>query len=168
MKTKMLIKCLLAAAAIAAVSPTSVNGDTVPALWGVDKTDGQLFSFGHYRAPLDTFTDFGWLQYWKDGTPKNVDRHLEAFTVSPAGVAYMATNHILGGFDDAVLMSLDLYNVTTDGPNVIDFIVQFDLEFDSKRDSVTGLSFDPLSGDLYALFRDDGTRPSMGLWWLMN
>ena len=29
MKTKMLIKCLLAAAAIAAVFPASVNGDTV-------------------------------------------------------------------------------------------------------------------------------------------
>ncbi len=168
MRPKMLIKWLLAAAAVAAVFPAPVNGDTVPALWGVDKKDGNLFSFGDYTNPIDTFTDFGRLKCWKDGELKSFDHHIEAFTVSPAGVAYMATNHDIARFDDAVLVSLDLYDVTTDGPKVIDFIGQFDLEFDRKLDSGTGLSFDPLSGDLYALLNDDGTRPSMVVWWLMN
>ena len=47
MNTKMLIKCLLATAAISAAFPAPVNGDIVPALWGVADKHVPLLSFSH-------------------------------------------------------------------------------------------------------------------------
>lgn len=168
MSARMLIKCLLATAGIAALFPAPVNGDTVPALWGVAEQHYQLYSFGYHREPIDTYTDFGLMQYWNDSNFKNGDRHLEAFSVGPAGVAYLAINRELGGFDDADLVSLDLDGVTIGGWRVLDFIGQFEPELDRQRDRVMGLSLNPAGGDVYALFQADGDRPSMGLWWLMK
>ena len=168
MNTKMLIKCLLATAAISAAFPAPVNGDIVPALWGVADKHVPLLSFSHYTAPFDTFTDFGRLQLWNDDHFKNGEPLLEAFPGSPGDFACISINDELGGLDDAVLLSLDLYSTTTGGSHGLDFDRQFTLELARKRDRVAGLRFDLVGGDLYALFRDHGKRPATGLGWLMN
>lgn len=158
MQLSLAVKCLLAAIpiAIGAIFPAQATGDWVPALWGIDEDDGQLFSFGDYRDPLATFTDYGALQYWNNGELVSVGRHIEAFTISPGGIAYMAVNSDIAGFDEAVLLSFDLDGASTSGPNIVDFVGRIGVDFDDKGDNVTGLSFDPISGNLFMLFRDNG------------
>ena len=168
MKTKTLIKCLLLIAAITAVFPSPVNGDTVPALWGIAERHGLSFSFDAARDPIGTFNDFGRLQYAMEGELKSGDRAIETFIASPAGLAYLAANRELGGLHDDALISLDLDYVTTDWLVVIDFSAQLDAEFGSTRDSVTDSNTNPIGGEIYALFHADADRPSVGLWWLMK
>lgn len=168
MKTKTLIKCLLLIAAITAVFPSPVNGDTVPALWGIAERHSLSFSFEAARDPIGTFNDFGRLQYAMEGELQISDRHPEAFIVSPTDVAYLATNHELRGLNDDALISLDLDYVTTDWLVVIDFSAQFTSEFGSTHDRVADLNTNPIGGEIYALFQADADQPSMGLWWLMK
>lgn len=128
-----------------------------PTLWGVDEDDGQLFSISDYTT-LSGFTSYGLLQYDTGGGLANVGRHIEAFALNSGGVAFMAVNDDVGIFSEPVLLSFDVNTASTVTDNVVTQIATLDLTFDAGgSDNISGLTFDPVSGDLYGLFRTSGT-----------
>jgi hypothetical protein len=145
-------------------------------LWGVDEDDHELFSVGDYRKlsgggnPKITF--YGPLKYLKDGivTDLPIDPetggHIGSITLDENGVAYMALNFGLeidrGVMLDApVLLRFHTADATSGGPNVVDVIGQIPIpgfvEPSPDDDNISGLSFDPVSGNLYALWRVNNT-----------
>ncbi len=149
------IKQSLAFVLAFAVAHTAAWATPVPTLWGIDEDDGQLFSIGDYRNASATFTDFGRLMWDDNGRLRKVGHHLEAFTLDADGTAYLALNHKLGGLDEPVLFSVNLNNLVPGGTNIAAPLGRIGIHFDDSSDNITGLSFNPLTGDLYALFRDD-------------
>ncbi len=142
----------------AAAPPASAT----PTLWGVDEDDGELFSIDDYTS-LTGFTSYGLLRYDTGAGFADVGRHIEAFALDVGGLAYMAVNDDVGLFDEPVLLSFDVNTASTVSDNVVTQIATLDLTFDADgSDNISGLAFDPVSGDLYGLFRSGGagTAPS--------
>ncbi|MFQ6026167.1 MAG: hypothetical protein ACE5Q6_01485, partial [Dehalococcoidia bacterium] len=126
-------------------------------LWGVDEDDNELFSFDGF------LTIYGQLKY-DDGSgivPLDDDMHIGSFGIDIDNhTAYMALNDELEfeGLPDVeapVLLRFDLDDATTVGDNVVDVVGHIAIpDFDLKKgDNITGLSFSPLTGELYALYR---------------
>ncbi|GAH75954.1 unnamed protein product, partial [marine sediment metagenome] len=134
------------------VSATAVSGELT--LWGVDENDGELFSIDSYSTLL-RFTSYGKLKYYKGTKLKNVGARIEAFGLDPDGMVYMAVNHDLAGIREPVFMKFNIADATTTGPNVVTVVGRIGVAFDSSRHNITGLSYHPGTGELYALFRDN-------------
>ena len=127
---------------------------SVPVLWGVDENDGELFSIDDYTT-LSGYTSYGKLKYRSGATVKKIGKDIEAFTIDANGVAYMAINNGLAGYSEPVLFSFDLNQASTTSDNIVNIIGKIGVNFDNPKDNISGLSINPLTGDLYALFRDN-------------
>ncbi len=146
-----------------------LSANAVPTLWGIDEDDDELFSIDDYTqiGAGAVLTSYGTLQYDRDGvntdlTCDETGAHIGSFTLDSAGVAYMALNCALDFTDPAddldapVLLKFDTADASTSGDNVVDVVGQIMiLGFDepTNHDNISGLSFDPTSGWLYALYR---------------
>ncbi|MDP6544321.1 MAG: PEP-CTERM sorting domain-containing protein [Phycisphaerae bacterium] len=150
------LRTVLALICALAVAIPAVTASADMRLWGVDENDGELFSLDSYST-LSGFTSYGRLKYLYDGKLRDVGPHIEAVGLDSDGVAYMASNHDLRrtGIDEPVLMKFDTNTASTTGPNVVTVIGQMGVRFDSSSDNITGLSFSPGAGVLYALLRDN-------------
>ena len=181
MNKRILTVAILFVGLALSFAPSALAGASKAAtLWGVDEDDHELFSVGNYtkiggggNPKIETY---GVLKYLKDGvvTDLPVDPatggHIGSIALDADGVAYMALNFALdvdGGASLAapVLLSFDTANATKNGPNVVTVIGQILIPgFDEPNgdDNISGLSFDPVSGDLYALWRvDNNADPDM-------
>ncbi len=145
---------LLICALVVSISTATASADMK--LWGVDENDGELFSLDSYST-LSGFTSYGKLKYSYGGRLRDVGPHIEAVGLDSDGVAYMASNHDLRrtGIEEPVLMKFDTNAASTTGPNVVTVIGQMGVRFDDSNDNITGLSFSPGAGVLYALLRDN-------------
>jgi hypothetical protein len=147
--------------------PALQNG--VPTLWGVDEDDNSLFSIADYTKISGGPTAAGLIVYGsvayvdQDGVTRNIDKHIESFDIGTNNVAYMVYNKNLpqgGGLPPLkapVLLSYPLGNASTAGSIIVDVIGSIPIPgFDisaSVDDNVSGISFDPTTGKLYALYR---------------
>jgi hypothetical protein len=168
----------LAIALVLAVgfSSLAMAANSSPAvLWGVDEDDHELFSIGDYTKLMGggnpKIKIYAELMYLKDGVVTSLPLdpktggHIGSITLDPDGVAYMAMNFGLdlgaaGTLDAPVLLSFDTNNATTSGDNVVTVIGQIPIPgFDepNNHDNISGLSVDPLTGELYALYRVSNT-----------
>ena len=135
------------------------NSDAlVPKLWGIDEDDGQLFSFDNYVS-FDGFDNYGQLKWNDNGTIRTIGADIEAMTLDDDGTMYMALDRILGVDDNngdycATLMSFNIQDADLSGPNVVDILGAIAIPCNSSSDNVSGLSIDPISGDLVALLKD--------------
>ena len=121
-------------------------------IWGVDDDDGQLFSVEDYTNATDVgFTTYGTLKWDDNGTLKLASSDIEAVAVEGGKMAYMALNNNLGSYTRPVLLRFNLNNASTTEDNVVDVMGSIGWTKD-----VTGLSFDPSTGDLYATGKPDG------------
>ena len=153
-KTRRINSVFIALAAFTSLVISSPAG-AVPTLWGVDEDDGELFSLSDYTT-LNGFVSYGELKY-DTGTVlglANVGKHIEAFALDIGGMAYMVVNADVI-FDEPVWMSFDVKTASTVSDNEVTLIDTMGLVFDNDGDNITGLSFRPITGDLYGLFRDD-------------
>ena len=131
-----------------------------PRLWGIDEDDGQLFSFEDYTT-LTGFQNYGQLKWDDNGTIRTVGQDIEAMTLDEDGTMYMALDRILGVDDNngtycATVMSFNIQDALLEGSgdNVVDILGAIQIECNSEEDNVSGLSIDPLNGDLVALLKD--------------
>ncbi len=131
-----------------------------PRLWGIDEDDGQLFSFEDYLT-FTGFKNYGQLKWNDNGSIKTIGSDIEAMTLDEDGTLYMALDRILGVDDNngtycATLMSFNIQNAVLDGQgnNVVEMLGAIQIECDSHKDNVSGLSIDPITGDLVALLKD--------------
>ncbi|MCP5070377.1 MAG: PEP-CTERM sorting domain-containing protein [bacterium] len=67
----------------------------------------------------------------------------------------MALNSGLGGFSESVLLSFNIHDAQTASHNIVSILGTIGIGFDNPGDNISGLSIDPVSGNLYALHRDD-------------
>ena len=140
-----------------------INEVPLTTLWGVDEDDGELFSIADYTqigsGPAAAgFVSYGDLKYDIDdeGTFVDIGVGLESFAVNSDGIAYFTVNRPLErtGSNDLkppILVSIDLSTITTAGPNVVTIVGEIPLS--PKKGTISGLAFDPETGDLYALQR---------------
>ena len=129
-----------------------------PMLWGVDEDDGVLFSINDYTQISAGSTAAGLTTYgklkWHDGsTVRTIGNDMEAFTLDASGMAYIALDDNLGSTGDQVLLRFDTNTATTSGDNVVTVLGRIAA---GHTGNISGLSIDPLSGDLYALSRRSG------------
>ena len=129
----------------------------VPTLWGVDEDDGSLFSIDDYTT-LSGLTIYGALQSGGSALGKQI----EAFTLDTDGTAYMAINAPLGGTPDPILLSFDIATASEINPNVVTVLGTIDtgtVPYESG-DNISGLSIQPGTGRLYALFKFRSAVPA--------
>ena len=150
------------------VGPT-LSANSVPTLWGIDEDDDELFSIDDYTqiGGSAVLTSYGILKYDRDGvitdlTCDSSGAHIGSFTLDGDGVAYMALNCALdfqgtvNDLDAPVLLKFDTADASTSVDNVVDIVGQIPIVgFDepTNSDNISGLSFDPISGTLFALYR---------------
>ncbi len=157
------------------VGPPQLPGG-VPVLWGVNEDKDGLFTVDDYTlipegAIAAGLTNYGRLNYTDlDGVTQLIGRHIGSFTIDTDNVAYMAYNKNLdmgGGqppLKAPVMMSFNLADASTTEPNIVNIIGSIPIPgFDISSnvdDNISGLSFDPTTGELYALYRvTDGPTP---------
>jgi hypothetical protein len=150
--------------------------NSIPTLWGVDEQQNALFSVDDYTkipggAAAAGLTIYGPLRYTNlDGVTLDIGKDIGSFTIDTDNVAYMAYNRNLdpGGnlepLKAPVLMRFPLINASTVGNNIVEVIGSIPIPgFDirpSVDDNISGISFDPSTGKLYALYRvTDGPKP---------
>ena len=133
---------------------------TTPRMWGIDEDDGQLFSFEDYTT-LTGFNNYGELKWDDNGTIRTVGSDIEAMTLDEDGTIYMALDRILDVDDNngtycATLMSFNIQNAVLagSGNNVVEILGAIQIPCNSNKDNVSGLSIDPLTGNLVALLKD--------------
>ncbi len=133
---------------------------TISRIWGIDEDDGQLFSFEDYTT-LSGFKNYGQLKWNDNGTISTIGSHIEAMTLDADGTMYIALDRILGVDDNggtycATLMSFNIQDALLEGigDNVVEMLGAIQIPCDSGDDNVSGLSIDPLTGDLVALLKD--------------
>ena len=140
---------------------------TTPRMWGIDEDDGQLFSFEDYTT-LTGFNNYGQLKWDDNGTIRTIGEDIEAMTLDVDGTMYIALDRILGVDDNngtycATLMSFNIQDALLEGTgdNLVDILGAIQIPCDSGDDNVSGLSIDPLTGDLVALLKDynNGDNP---------
>ncbi|WP_144053365.1 hypothetical protein [Xenococcus sp. PCC 7305] len=130
-----------------------------PRLWGIDEDDGQLFSFEDYLT-FTGFTNYGELKWDNNGSIEAIGEDIEAMTLDEDGTMYMALDRILGVPDNgeycATLMSFKIQNAleARTGNNTVSILGAIQIPCDSYKDNVSGISIDPLTGDLIALLKD--------------
>ena len=131
-----------------------------PRMWGIDEDDGQLFSFEDYST-LSGFKNYSQLKWNDNGTLRNIGSDIEAMTLDEDGTMYMALDRILGVDDHGgayctTLMSFNIQDALLEGTgdNVVEILGAIQIPCDSVHDNVSGLSIDPLTGDLVALLKD--------------
>ena len=134
------------------LTPTIASGQTevIPKLWGIDEDDGQLFVMEDY-TDSSTMINYGKLKWDDDGTIKNINQDMEAMTLDENGDMYIALDrNLVGSGDAATLLKFNINDATTTGNNVVEVLGEIGIDFDSYKDNVTGLSIDPISGNLVA------------------
>jgi hypothetical protein len=149
------------------VTVHEASGEASP-LWGVDEDDGELFSIANYTqishgaAAAAGFTSYGRLMYDRNGRGayRPVGPDIEAMTIDSDGMMYMAVNHNLvrsgkSTLKSPVLIKFDVNHATTTGPNVVEVVGRIPIAKWRRDDNISGLTIQPGSGDLYALFRTD-------------
>ncbi len=137
-----------------------------PRMWGIDEDDGQLFSFEDYTVinqgvGASGFKDYGQLKWNDNGNIKTIGSDIEAMTLDVDGTLYMALDRILGVDDNnntycATLMSFKIQNAKLSGTgnNVVKMLGAIQIECSSPHDNISGLSINPITGDLVALLKD--------------
>jgi hypothetical protein len=131
--------------------------DPPPQLWGVDEDDGMLFSLDDYET-LTGLIEYGTLKF-DDGSVSDIGAHIEAFTLDSDGTAYMAVNADVGSTPEPVLLSFDIANAHESNPNIVTVLGTIgtgSVDFDEDGDNISGLSIQPGTRQLYALFRRGG------------
>lgn len=122
-----------------------------PLMYGVDEDDGQLFTIADYDTATPTFTNLGLLKY---AGGASFGPNIEAMTLDPNGIVYMALDASVGTATDPVLLTYDIADLETPTPN-LEVTIVGSMGIGSPADNVSGLSIDPLTGDLFALLRTD-------------
>jgi uncharacterized protein YjiK len=166
---------LYKAMGIAGVVGPPQSPNSVPMLWGVDEQRNELFSVVDYTeipngAAAAGLTIYGPLYYTNlDGVTQDIGKHIGSFTIDSDNVAYVAYNKNLdqgGGKDPLkapVMLRFALKDASTVQNNVAEVIGSIPIpDFDVSSavdDNISGMSFDPTTGKLYALYRvtDDPT-----------
>ena len=140
--------------------PQAQASSHTPRMWGIDEDDGQLFSFEDYTT-LTGFNNYGQLKWNDNGTIRTIGEDIEAMTLDEDGTMYIALDRILGVDDNngtycATLMSFNIQDALLEGngDNVVEILGAIQIPCDSSSDNVSGLSIDPLTGDLVALLKD--------------
>ena len=140
------------------------NQNAHQVLWGINEDTGSLFAMWNYHSAAATFVDYGQV-YTMQGTPPTptvVGINLEAFTVDGDGTAYMVRNDPVGGLAGPVLLKVDLNNLVYGNQVIATVVGRIPLTFNAAQDNISEVSFDPITGKLFALFKDEvdtGTNP---------
>jgi hypothetical protein len=150
------------------VGPPEQPG-SIPTLWGVDEQQNALFTVDDYTkisggAAASGLIIYGPLRYTNlDGVTSDIGKDIGSFTIDTDNVSYMAYNKDLdpgGGLPPLkapVLMRFALENASTTGDNIVEVIGSIPIPgFDispTVDDNISGMSFDPSTGKLYALYR---------------
>lgn len=132
------------------------SGKTVR-MWGVDQDDGELFSVDDYTAQDVGFRSYGRLRWNRNGSTPYLGSGVTAFAVDDGGVSYMIHKGDLGSTDGPVLLRFDLNGRSLTQPNVADVVGTAGWGKD-----VTGLSFEPTTGKLYAVAMPVGDKKAGG------
>jgi uncharacterized protein YjiK len=149
---------------------------TIPTLWGVDEQRNELFSIDDYTeipngATTAGLTIYGPLYYTnQDGVTQDIGKHIGSFTIDTDNVAYVAYNKNLdpgGGLPllkAPIMLRFALKDASTVENNIAEVIGSIPIPgFDinpAVDDNISGMSFDPSTGNLYALYRvTDGPAP---------
>lgn len=151
---KFSIYSLIAVLATATLTstPTVASGGTevIPKLWGIDEDDGQLFVMEDY-TDSSTMVDYGRLKWNNNGNIEIIGPDMEAMTLDENGDMYIALDrNIVGSSNAATLLKFNINNASTTADNVVEVIGEIGISFDSHQDNISGLSIDPISGDLVA------------------
>ena len=142
----------------------------------MDEQQNALFTVDDYTkiaggAGTAGLTIYGPLRYTNlDGVTHDIGKDIGSFTIDTDNVSYMAYNRNLdpgGGLPPLkapVLMRFALENASTTGNNIVEVIGSIPIPgFDispNVDDNISGMSFDPSTGKLYALYRvTDGPAP---------
>lgn len=151
---KFSISSLIAVLATATLTLTptiaSEENEVIPKLWGIDEDDGQLFVMEDY-TDSSTMIDYGRLKWNDNGRIRTIGPDMEAMTLDENGDMYIALDrNIVGSSNAATLLKFNIKNASTTANNVVEVIGEIGINFDSNYDNVSGLSIDPISGDLVA------------------
>lgn len=151
---KFSIYSLIAVLATATLTmmPTiaSEENEVIPKLWGIDEDDGQLFVMEDY-TDSSTMVNYGRLKWNNNGNIQTIGSDMEAMTLDENGDMYIALDrNLVGSSDAATLLKFNINDASTTSDNVVEVMGEIGIDFDSYADNVTGLSIDPLSGDLVA------------------
>jgi hypothetical protein len=145
----------LAGGCAVALTGGHANGEAIPVLWGVDEENARLFSVHNYRSALSSYTDYGLLKYDDGGVARSIGGpQMEAFALRGDGTAFMVFNDGLGPFSKPVLLRFNVGGASTAAPNVASIVGRIDVPIDHHGDSIDGLTFQPGTGAMYALFQD--------------
>ncbi len=168
--SRRLYRAMFAATIVACLGTLPANAG--PVLWGIHEDEGRLFSIDDYTnlqpnppLPVDPYTiaGLGFMLYeplfYEDssGDERDLKKDIEALAIDQAtGRAYMALNSSRTGYVKPVLFWIDLNVVKSGGSTKVTIVDTFrDLITDEEAQMITGLAFDPISGQLYALDRRD-------------
>ena len=125
-----------------------------PTLWGIDEDDGQLFAMGDY-TDSSTMIDYGLLKWNDNGVIKNIGNDMEAMTIDENGDMYIALDRKLSGTGrGATLLKTNVTHVTPDGNNVVEVLGTIGVGFNHRNDNISGLSINPINGELVALLKN--------------
>ena len=125
-----------------------------PVLWGIDEDDGQLFAMEDY-TDSSTMIDYGLLQWNDNGTIKDINSDMEAMTIDENGDMYIALDRKLSGSGrGATLLRFNIQNATTSGNNVAEIVGNIGINFNNRKDNVSGLSINPSNGELVAILKN--------------
>lgn len=119
---------------------------TLPTLWGVDQTDGTLFSITDYTRPTTTLAIYGALKYDNAGTPTNIGYGVKGMSIDSSGMLYFAVDKSIAGYSRPVLFRFDLSTASTTADNVA-----VPVGYLGPGYTIRGLAFDPTNGTLYAV-----------------
>ncbi len=156
MGSSRLAKALGIVLGIVLLSRPAVAG-TVPTLWGIDEDDGQLFAITDYMDASNTLVDYGKIKY----NGSNVGAHIEAFTLDDKGTGYVAINKNFAGYNEPVLATFSIVGLTPGTAVDLNIVGRIDVNFNASEDNITGLGFDPYSGQLFGLFRDESAADKL-------
>jgi hypothetical protein len=119
-------------------------------LWGVDFDDGEVFGIDDYKSSPGSVHKYSKLK-WKDGTTlRDIGDGIRAMAIDKSGMAFFAVDKTLGSFAPPVIVALDLKTISLTGSNIVTVVGSVRTNW-STRPKITGLSFDPSDGSLYAV-----------------
>ena len=135
--------------------PEPESSSVIPALWGIDEDDGQLFKMTNYNDKT-SLVNYGLLKWNDNGTIRTIGADMEAMTLDEDGTMYIAldSRRMTGGGNGATLLKFNIKNATTTGNNVVEVVGNIGINFNSSSDNVSGLSIDPNTGELVALLKN--------------
>ena len=149
-KSNLIIETTLELESVSEEEATSF----APVMWGIDEDDGQLFTMTDYTDST-TMTNYGLLKWNDNGTIKTIGQDMEAMTIDENGDMYIALDRkLLGTGNGATLLKTNVTHVTPDGDNVVQVLGTIGIPFNASNDNVSGLSIDPVTGELVALLKN--------------